>query len=93
MSNYQVAQNAMLKFRLVQAVEMLRFLIWKYVSFFLQLFSFYNEFLLAHDRVTAKEIRDEYIETTSKMYYSYFKTYSSKLLKLQVNDAFLYISE
>ena len=32
----------------------------------------------------AKEIRDEYVDTVSKMYYSYFKTYAGRLLKLQV---------
>ena len=48
-------------------------------------FRFYNEFLMANERTTAKEIRDEYVETMSKMYYSYFKSYQSKLMKLQVS--------
>lgn len=33
----------------------------------------------------AKEIRDEYVDTMSKIYYSYFKSYSSRLLKVQVS--------
>ena len=39
---------------------------------------------MAHHRQVAKEIRDEYIDTMSKIYFSYFKSYLSKLLKLQV---------
>ncbi|KAF8561464.1 hypothetical protein P879_07403 [Paragonimus westermani] len=46
-------------------------------------YRFYNEFLLAHDRETAAEIRTEYVNTMSKVYYSYFKAYCSKLNKLQ----------
>ena len=60
MTNYQIPQDAMLKYR------------------------FYNEFLMANERHVAKEVRDEYVETMSKMYYSYFKSYYSKLMKLQV---------
>lgn len=36
----------------------------------------------------AKEIRDEYVDTMSKIYYSYFKSYSSRLLKVQVSALF-----
>ncbi|XP_048244893.1 vacuolar protein sorting-associated protein 52 homolog isoform X2 [Haliotis rufescens] len=46
-------------------------------------FRFFNEFLMANERHIAKEIRDEYIDTMSKIYYSYFKGYSSRLMKLQ----------
>lgn len=62
MANYQIPQNAMLKFR------------------------FFNEFLMTHERHVAKEIRDEYIETMSKIYYSYFKSYSNRLMKLQFDE-------
>ena len=48
-------------------------------------FRYFNEFLMAHHRQVAREIRDEYIDTMSKIYFSYFKTYISKLLKLQVS--------
>ncbi|KAK0065803.1 vacuolar protein sorting-associated protein 52 isoform X5, partial [Biomphalaria pfeifferi] len=59
MSNYQIPQNTLLKFRI------------------------FNEFLMANERHVAKEVRDEYIDTMSKIYYSYFKGYSSRLTKLQ----------
>ncbi|XP_074653909.1 vacuolar protein sorting-associated protein 52 homolog [Tubulanus polymorphus] len=62
MTNYQVPQNTMLKFR------------------------FFNEFLMANERHVAKEIRDEYVETMSKIYYSYFKGYTSRLMKLQYDE-------
>jgi len=39
---------------------------------------------MTHERHIAKEIRDEYVETMSKIYYSYFKGYLSRLTKLQV---------
>lgn len=45
---------------------------------------FFYEFLTLHDRTVARECRDEYINTMSKVYFSYFKEYSSKLSKLQV---------
>ena len=45
---------------------------------------FFYEFLTLHDRSIARECRDEYINTLSKVYFSYFKEYSSKLSKLQV---------
>ena len=45
---------------------------------------FFNEFLLANERYTAKEVRDEYVNTMSKIYYSYFKGYTSRISKLQV---------
>lgn len=46
---------------------------------------FFYQFLLANERTVAKEIRDEYVDTMSKIYYSYFKSYSSRLLKVQVS--------
>ena len=45
---------------------------------------FFYEFLVDNDRQIADKIREEYIETMGKVYYSYFKAYSSKLMKLQV---------
>jgi hypothetical protein len=47
---------------------------------------FFNEFLMAHERQVAKEIKDEYVDTTSKIYYSYFKGYVTRLIKLQLDD-------
>lgn len=51
----------------------------------LMLRRFFYQFLLANERNVAKEIRDEYVDTMSKIYYSYFKSYSSRLLKVQVS--------
>ncbi|XP_033763726.1 vacuolar protein sorting-associated protein 52 homolog [Pecten maximus] len=49
-------------------------------------FRFFNEFLMANERHVAKEVRDEYIDTMGKMYYSYFKGYLSRLMKLQFEE-------
>uniref|UniRef100_A0A9J8BBC8 Vacuolar protein sorting-associated protein 52 homolog n=1 Tax=Cyprinus carpio carpio TaxID=630221 RepID=A0A9J8BBC8_CYPCA len=46
-------------------------------------YRFFYQFLLANERTVAKEIRDEYVDTMSKIYFSYFKSYSSRLLKVQ----------
>ncbi|KAH7698689.1 vacuolar protein sorting-associated protein 52, partial [Aphelenchoides avenae] len=48
---------------------------------------FFYEFLLANDRQVAREVKDEYVDTISKMFLSYFKTYVSRLFKLQMTDA------
>lgn len=40
---------------------------------------------MGQERTTAAEISAEYFDTMSKIYYSYFKSYDSRLLKLQVN--------
>ena len=45
---------------------------------------YFNEFLMAHSHETAEQVRSEYMDTMGKMYYSYFKDYHSKLMKLQV---------
>ncbi|KAF8386907.1 vps-52 [Pristionchus pacificus] len=47
---------------------------------------FFYEFLLANERNVAKEIQEEYVDTISKMYFSYFKTYTSRLFKLMMSD-------
>ncbi|KAJ8335270.1 hypothetical protein SKAU_G00409090 [Synaphobranchus kaupii] len=49
-------------------------------------FRFFYQFLLANERQVAKEIRDEYVDTMSKIYYSYFKSYSGRLLKVQYEE-------
>ncbi|ESP04477.1 hypothetical protein LOTGIDRAFT_136082, partial [Lottia gigantea] len=49
-------------------------------------FRFFNEFLMSNERHISKEIRDEYIDTMSKIYYSYFKSYTSRLMKLQFEE-------
>ncbi|MCJ8735785.1 hypothetical protein PDJAM_G00251530 [Pangasius djambal] len=52
-------------------------------------YRFFYQFLLANERTVAKEIRDEYVDTMSKIYYSYFKSYSSRLLKVQEKPPFV----
>ncbi|XP_028819771.1 vacuolar protein sorting-associated protein 52 homolog [Denticeps clupeoides] len=49
-------------------------------------YRFFYQFLLANERTVAKELRDEYVDTMSKIYYSYFKSYSGRLLKVQYED-------
>nr|XP_061808485.1 vacuolar protein sorting-associated protein 52 homolog isoform X2 [Nerophis lumbriciformis] len=46
-------------------------------------YRFFYQFLLANERTVAKEVRDNYVDTLSKMYFSYFKSYSGRLLKVQ----------
>uniref|UniRef100_H2Z2W6 Vacuolar protein sorting-associated protein 52 homolog n=1 Tax=Ciona savignyi TaxID=51511 RepID=H2Z2W6_CIOSA len=48
---------------------------------------FFYEFLLSNERHVAREVRDEYVDTLSKVYFSYFKTYINRLMKLQFDDA------
>ena len=48
---------------------------------------FFYEFLTMHDRAVARECRDEYTNTLSKVYFSYFKEYATKLSKLQLDEA------
>ncbi|PIC19186.1 hypothetical protein B9Z55_024817 [Caenorhabditis nigoni] len=47
---------------------------------------FFYEFLLHHDLISAKEIQDEYIDTVSKMFFTYFKAYATRLFKLSMKD-------
>lgn len=39
---------------------------------------------MAHNREVALHVRREYVDTMGKVYYSYFKEYASKLMKLEV---------
>ena len=39
---------------------------------------------MSNHRQVATEVRDVYLETMSKIYYSYFRGYITKLLKLPV---------
>lgn len=63
MTNYQVPQNAMLKYK------------------------FFFEFILSNERQVAQEICTEYVDTMSKIYYSYFKSYSTRLAGLRFEEA------
>ncbi|KAM7542365.1 hypothetical protein Aperf_G00000007122 [Anoplocephala perfoliata] len=50
-------------------------------------FRYFYEFLLIHEKETAREIRVNYLFTMEKVYFAYFKTYASKLLKLQADSS------
>lgn len=60
---------------------------------FFSFYRFFNEFLMANERHVAREIRDEYLDTMSKIYYSYFKGYLGRLMKLQVRQQIFLIGE
>ncbi|XP_057322457.1 vacuolar protein sorting-associated protein 52 homolog [Microplitis mediator] len=49
-------------------------------------YKFFFEFILCNERNVAEEICSEYVDTMSKIYYSYFKSYSSRLIKLQYEE-------
>ncbi|XP_026487433.2 vacuolar protein sorting-associated protein 52 homolog [Vanessa tameamea] len=49
-------------------------------------YKFFFEFILANERNVAQEICNEYIDTLSKVYYSYFKSYASRLDKLKYEE-------
>ena len=66
---------------------MLRLLLDEKFQFDFVICRFFNEFLMSNERTIAREVRDEYVETMSKIYYSYFKSYTSRLMKLQVSVA------
>ncbi|GLH15276.1 uncharacterized protein GBIM_19676 [Gryllus bimaculatus] len=51
------------------------------------LMGFFYEFLLTHERCVAQKVRKEYVDTMSKIYYSYFSTYSKRLKGLQYEDS------
>ncbi|NXW91211.1 VPS52 protein, partial [Alopecoenas beccarii] len=44
---------------------------------------FFYQFLLGNDRAVAQELREQYVDTMSKIYLSYFKSYTSRLMKIQ----------
>lgn len=48
---------------------------------------FFFEFTLHNERSVAHEICTEYTDTMSKIYYSYFKSYASRLAALRFEDA------
>ena len=64
---------------------MLKLLLDEKFQFDFMISRFFNEFLMSNERTIAREVRDEYVETMSKIYYSYFKSYTSRLMKLQVS--------
>uniref|UniRef100_A0A673U8Z2 Vacuolar protein sorting-associated protein 52 homolog n=1 Tax=Suricata suricatta TaxID=37032 RepID=A0A673U8Z2_SURSU len=49
-------------------------------------YRFFYQFLLGNERATAKEIRDEYVETLGKIYLSYYRSYLGRLMKVQYEE-------
>uniref|UniRef100_A0A8P0T8C6 Vacuolar protein sorting-associated protein 52 homolog n=1 Tax=Canis lupus familiaris TaxID=9615 RepID=A0A8P0T8C6_CANLF len=49
-------------------------------------YRFFYQFLLGNERAVAKEIRDEYVETLSKIYLSYYRSYLGRLMKVQYEE-------
>ncbi|GFR04939.1 vacuolar protein sorting-associated protein 52 homolog [Trichonephila clavata] len=47
---------------------------------------FFYQFLMTHERDIAREVREEYLDTMSKILFSYFKMYTSRLMKLQFEE-------
>ncbi|XP_022914245.1 vacuolar protein sorting-associated protein 52 homolog [Onthophagus taurus] len=47
---------------------------------------FFFEFILSNERNVAQEISNEYVDTMSKVYFSYFKSYSGRIMKLQFEE-------
>ncbi|XP_074020854.1 vacuolar protein sorting-associated protein 52 homolog isoform X2 [Numenius arquata] len=46
-------------------------------------YRFFYQFLLGNERTVAQELREQYVDTMSKIYLSYFKSYTSRLMKIQ----------
>ncbi|NXK15530.1 VPS52 protein, partial [Herpetotheres cachinnans] len=47
-------------------------------------YRFFYQFLLGNERAVAQELREQYVDTMSKIYLSYFKSYTSRLMKIQI---------
>lgn len=62
-------------------------MIWSTVVKLFSLYRFFFEFVLSNERNVAQEVCNEYVDTMSKIYFSYFKSYSSRLSKLCYEEA------
>uniref|UniRef100_A0A452HW76 Vacuolar protein sorting-associated protein 52 homolog n=1 Tax=Gopherus agassizii TaxID=38772 RepID=A0A452HW76_9SAUR len=49
-------------------------------------YRFFYQFLLGNERSVAQELREQYVETMSKIYLSYFKSYTGRLMKIQYEE-------
>lgn len=49
-------------------------------------YRFFYQFLLGNERTVAQELREQYVDTMSKIYLSYFKSYTSRLMKIQYEE-------
>merc|ERR1719412_1513191 len=50
-------------------------------------FKFYFRFLQSVNREVAREVRDEYVDTMGKIMFSYFKSYTGRLDRLQFEES------
>ena len=91
MANYHIPQNTMLKFRYIKKQGEIKYFFYYFIARYNTLlimfkFRFYYKFLMANNRDVAKEIRCEYVDTMSKIIFSYFKSYCGRLQKLQYSE-------
>ncbi|XP_027766004.1 vacuolar protein sorting-associated protein 52 homolog, partial [Empidonax traillii] len=49
-------------------------------------YKFFYQFLLGNERNVAQELRDQYVETASRIHFSYFKSYTGRLMKIQYEE-------
>ncbi|XP_044752013.1 vacuolar protein sorting-associated protein 52 homolog [Coccinella septempunctata] len=49
-------------------------------------YKYFYEFILSNERNVAQEIYKEYVDTMSKIYFSYFKSYNNRIMKLQYEE-------
>lgn len=49
-------------------------------------YRYFYLFLLGNERGAAQEVRQQYVDTMSKIYLSYFKAYTARLMKLQFEE-------
>ncbi|XP_032942882.1 vacuolar protein sorting-associated protein 52 homolog [Catharus ustulatus] len=49
-------------------------------------YKFFYEFLLGNERAAAQELRDQYVDTMSRIHFSYFKSYIGRLMKIQYEE-------
>jgi hypothetical protein len=49
-------------------------------------YRYFTEFLMAHSREISVQVRREYVDTMAKVYFSYFKDYAGKLMKLEFEE-------
>ncbi|XP_058713395.1 vacuolar protein sorting-associated protein 52 homolog isoform X3 [Poecile atricapillus] len=49
-------------------------------------YKFFYQFLLGHERAAAQELREQYVDTMSRIHFSYFKSYTGRLMKIQYEE-------
>uniref|UniRef100_A0A674G805 Vacuolar protein sorting-associated protein 52 homolog n=1 Tax=Taeniopygia guttata TaxID=59729 RepID=A0A674G805_TAEGU len=49
-------------------------------------FKFFYQFLLGQERAAAQELRDHYVGTVGRVHFSYFRSYSARLMKVQYEE-------